>query len=264
MLIGETNIIPNISSSAQIDPSIQLGKDVHVGPYTIIEEDVIIGDGTWIDAHAHVKPYTKIGKKCKIFNGAVVGEIPQDLKFEGEKSELIIGNSTTIREFCTLNRGTKDKGKTVVGNHCLLMAYVHIAHDCFVGDHSIIANGVQLGGHVEISKHVTIGGMTPVHQFCKIGDHSFIGGGLRIVQDVPPYILAMGEPLKFSGLNSIGLRRKNFSPKTRSQIKKAYRYIYQSDLNQSQALSQIKKEFKGIAEIDCIVNFIENSDRGLI
>jgi UDP-N-acetylglucosamine acyltransferase len=263
-LIGEVNINPNISPTALIDPSAKLGKDVHVGPFAIIEKDVTIGEGTWINAHAHIKSFTTIGNNCKIFNGTVLGEIPQDLKFEGEKSELIIGNSTTIREFCTLNRGTKDKGKTIVGSNCIIMAYVHIAHDCFVNDHSILANGVQLGGHVDIGEHVTIGGMTPVHQFCQIGDHSFIGGGLRIVQDVPPFILAMGEPLKFSGLNTVGLRRKKFSTETLSLIKKTYRYIYQSDLNRTQAVSQIKMEFNGVSEIDCILNFIKNSNRGLI
>ena len=145
-----------------------------------------------------------------------------------KNAEFIIGNSTIVREYCTLNRGTKDKGKSEVGNHCLLMAYVHVAHDCKIGDNSILANGVQLGGHVEIGEHVTIGGMTPVHQFCKIGDYAFIGGGLRIVQDVPPYILAMGEPLKFSGLNTVGLRRKNFPLAMRQKIKQAYKIIYQS------------------------------------
>ena len=263
-MIGETNITNKISPSALIDPSVKLGDDIYVGPYAIIEKDVIIGNRTWIDAHAHIKPFTTIGKDCKIFHGAVVGEIPQDLKFDGEKSELVIGESTTIREFCTLNRGTKNKGKSKVGSHCLLMAYVHVAHDCFIGDHSILANGVQLGGHTEIGKHVTIGGMTPVHQFCKIGDYSFIGGGLRIVQDVPPYILAMGEPLKFSGLNAVGLRRKNFSPEACKQIKQAYRFIYQSDLNRSQAVLQIQKEYNNIPVINSIVDFIENSNRGLI
>ena len=263
-MIGETDITDKISPTALIDPSAKLGKDVSVGPYAIIEKNVTIDNGTWIDAHTHIKPFTTIGKDCKIFHGAVVGEIPQDLKFEGEKSELIIGESTTIREFCTLNRGTKDKGKSEVGSHCLLMAYVHVAHDCIIRNHSILANGVQLGGHVEIGEHVTIGGMTPVHQFCKIGDYSFIGGGLRIVQDVPPYILAMGEPLKFSGLNAVGLRRKNFSPEARKQIKQAYQFIYQSDLNRSQAVSQIQKEFNNVPAIDSIVDFIENSDRGLI
>jgi len=243
---------------------VKLGKDVYVGPYAIIEKDVIIGNGTWIDAHAHIKPFTSIGENCKIFHGAVVGEIPQDLKFDGEKSELIIGESTTIREFCTLNRGTKDKGKSEIGCHCLLMAYVHVAHDCVIGDYSILANGVQLGGHVEIGKYVTIGGLTPVHQFCKIGNYSFIGGGFRTVQDVPPYILAMGEPLRFSGLNVVGLKRRNFSSETCKQIKQAYRFIYQSDLNRRQAVSQIQKVFNNISEVDSIIDFIKNSDRGLI
>ena len=241
-----------------------MGLNVSVGPYSIIENDVIIGDNTWIDAHAHIKPYTTIGKDSKIFHGAVLGEIPQDLKFEDEISQLIIGDGTTVREFCTLNRGTKATGKTIIGCHCLLMAYVHVAHDCSIGDQSILANAVQLGGHVEIGKHVTIGGMTPVHQFCKVGDYSFIGGGYRIVQDVPPYILAMGEPLKFSGLNSIGLQRNNFSQETRSQIKQAYRYIYQSDLNRSQAVSQIQNKFNNVVEINCILDFIKKSDRGLV
>jgi len=187
-----------------------------------------------------------------------VGEIPQDIKFDGEKSELIIGDSTTIREFCTLNRGTKESGKSEIGNHCLLMAYVHVAHDCVIGDHSILANGVQLGGHVEIGKYVTIGGMPPVHQFCKIRDFSFIGGGFRI------FILAMGDPLKFSGLNSVGLRRNNFAPEVRKQIKQAYHFIYQSEMNRSQAVSQIKSEFNAIPEINQIIEFINNSDRGLV
>tara|TARA_B100001250_G_scaffold15990_1_gene13871 strand:- start:1180 stop:1893 length:714 start_codon:yes stop_codon:yes gene_type:complete len=237
---------------------------VYIGHFVIIEENVTIGDDTWIDANSHIKSYTTIGEKCKIFNGAVVGEIPQDLKFKGEKSKLIIGNNTTVREFCTLNRGTQDSGVTKIGNNCLLMAYVHVAHDCIIGDNSILANGVQLGGHVEIGNNATIGGMTPVHQFCKIGDFAFIGGGLRIVQDVPPFILAMGEPLKFSGLNTIGLRRNNFSSELRNNIKKAYSFIYKSEMNRTQALTAIKKIFKKVPEIDQIINFINNSSRGLI
>ena len=154
--------------------------------------------------------------------------------------------------------------KTVVGDNCLLMAYVHVAHDCIIGDNSILANGVQLGGHVEIGQYVTIGGMTPVHQFCKIGDYSFIGGGFLVVQEVPPYILAMGEPLKFSGLNSVGLRRKKFDPAIRKQIKKVYQYIYNSNLNRTKALKQIQYEYNNIIEINNIITFINNSNRGLI
>ena len=263
-LIGGVNISNLISPTAIIHPSAHIGNNVSVGPYSIIEHDVKIGSNTHIDAHAHIKPYTTIGKDCNIFHGAVVGEIPQDLKFNGEKSQLIIGDVTTIREFCTLNRGTNESGQTTIGSHCLLLAYVHVAHDCSIGDHSILANGVQLGGHVEIGKHVTIGGLTPVHQFCKVGDYSFIGGGYRIVQDVPPYILAMDEPLKYSGLNVIGLRRKNFSTNVRNNLKRAYQLIYQSSLNRSQAVSQIKEEFKSTPEINSILNFIEHSSRGLI
>ena len=263
-MIGEINISTLISPTAIIHPSAQVGKNVSIGAYSILEHDVNIGDNTYIDAHAHIKPYTTIGKYCNIFHGAVIGGIPQDLKFDGEKSVLTIGDATTIREFCTLNRGTNKTGKTTIGNHCLLMAYVHVAHDCSIGDHSIMANAVQLGGHVEIGNHVTIGGMTPVHQFCKVGDYSFIGGGYRIVQDVPPYILAMDEPLKYSGLNIIGLRRQNFPTELRNNLKRAYQLIYKSSLNQNQAISQIKEEFKPTPAINNILDFIENSDRGLI
>ena len=241
-----------------------MGKNVSIGPFSIIEHDVKIGSNTCIDAHAHIKSYTIIGKNCKIFHGAVVGEIPQDMKYDDEKSLLIIGNNNIIREFCTLNRGTNETGKTTIGNHCLFMAYVHVAHDCAIGDHSILANAVQLGGHVEIGNHVTIGGMTPVHQFCKIGNYSFIGGGYRIVQDVPPYILAMDEPLKYSGLNVIGLRRNNIPTDVRNNIKQVYHLIYQSNLNRQQAVSKIKTEFKSTPEINTILDFIENSTRGLI
>jgi len=263
-LIGEAKISNQTSKYAIIHPNAQLGNNISVGPYTIIDDEVIIGDNTCIDANVNIKPYTTIGENCNIFNGAVLGEIPQDLKFNNEKSELIIGNSTTIREFCTLNRGTSATGKTMIGSNCLLMAYVHVAHDCTIGDHSILANSVQVGGHVEIGHHATIGGMTPIHQFCKVGNYSFIGGGYRIVQDVPPFILAMNEPLKFSGLNKIGLRRQKFSSELRSNIKHAYQLIYNSSLNISQAVEKIKQEFHSIPEINNILDFIEKSDRGLI
>ena len=263
-MTGVVNIANLISPTAIIHPSAILEENVSVGHYAIIENDVSIGNGSWIDAHTHIKKYSIIGNDCKIFHGSVIGEIPQDLKYSGEKSELIIGNSTTIREFCTLNRGTKATAKTNIGSHCLLMAYVHVAHDCTIGDHSILANAVQLGGHVEIGNYVTIGGMTPVHQFCKVGDYSFIGGGYRIVQDIPPYILAMNEPLKYSGLNIIGLRRKNFSKESCRNLKRAYQLIYRSKLNRTQAVAKIKEEFNSISEINNILEFIEKSDRGLI
>ncbi len=230
----------------------------------IIEDNVVIGDGTEIKSSAVIKSGARIGKDCRIFQSAVVSEIPQDLKFEGESTLLEIGDRTTVREFCTLNRGTSELGKSSIGNDCLLMAYVHIAHDCIVGDKSILANGVQLAGHASIGYHVTIGGMTPVHQFCNVGDHAFVGGGYRVVQDVPPYILATGEPLKFAGVNNVGLRRRGFSAESRMNIKRAYKKIFYSDLNTSQAIESIKSDVDQTEEVKTILNFIENSNRGLI
>ncbi|MDP6570986.1 MAG: acyl-ACP--UDP-N-acetylglucosamine O-acyltransferase [Candidatus Marinimicrobia bacterium] len=263
-LTGRIEISDLVSNYAVIDPGAKLGKEVSVGPFAIIEGDVVIGDGTHIHANAQIKQFSRIGKNSKIFAGSIIGEIPQDLKYSGEDTELIIGDNTTVREFCTLNRGTSDSGKTVIGSNCLLMAYVHIAHDCIVGNNTILANGVQLGGHVEIGNHVTIGGMTPVHQFCKVGDYAFVGGGYRIVQDVPPFIMAMGEPLRFSGLNSVGLRRKNFSAETRTALKRAYKLIYQSDLNRSQAVEKIESDLNSMPEMKTVLSFIELSSRGLI
>ena len=182
---------------------------------------------------------TEIGKNNIFHQGSIIGGKPQDLKYKGEKTKLIIGDNNTIREFCTLNRGTDYLDKTVIGNDCLLMAYVHVAHDCIIQDKVILANGVQLGGHSQILYHATVGGMTPVHQFCKVGIHSFIGGGRVVLQDVPPYILATGDPLQFSGINNVGLRRRNFSQKLRTLIKKIYTIIYRSNYNTKQALEYI-------------------------
>ena len=187
-----------------------------------------------------------------------------DLKFEGEESRLEIGDRTTVREFCTLHRGTKDKKITKIGSDCLLMSYSHVAHDVEIGNHVIISISVNIAGHAEVDDYAIIGGCTPIHQFCKVGKHAFIGGGRLILQDVPPYILATGEPLRYAGVNSVGLRRRNFSPSSRAQIKKAYSLIYQSELNISQAVDKIKSDFDRTDEIDIILEFIERSDRGLI
>tara|TARA_B100000676_G_scaffold286074_1_gene315324 strand:+ start:9405 stop:10181 length:777 start_codon:yes stop_codon:yes gene_type:complete len=253
-----------IHKSAIISSKSKIGKNVIIGPYCIIENDVEIGDNAKIDAHTIIRPHTYIGKNCHIFSNSVIGEIPQDKKFEGEKTDLIIGDNTIIREFCTLNRGTKDSGTTKIGKNCLLMAYVHVGHDCIVEDNAILANGVQLGGHVEIHKFAIVGGLTPVHQFCKIGEHSLVGGGLRVVQDIPPYIIANGQPLKFSGINSLGLRRRDFNINQRKNIKQAYKIIYNSNLNRTQALEKLIQDFSSINEIKIIIKFIKNSDRGLI
>ena len=264
MLIGVINISNTIHETSIINSSARIGNNVNIGPFSIIENDTIIGDGTSIGSNAVIKEYTTIGTNCKIFQGAILGEIPQDLKFNNEYSELVIGNNTIIREYTTLNRGTDASGKTIIGNNVLLMAYVHVGHDCVIGDQSIIANSVQIGGHVIIGSNATIGGSTPIHQFCKIGDYAFIGGGFRIVQDVPPYILAAGEPLKFNGINSIGLRRKKFTLESRKNIKKTYKYIYKSNLNITNAIEKINDELSNTTEVKKIINFISDSDRGII
>ena len=247
-----------------ISKKAKIGSNVSIGSYCIIEDNVVIGNNTKIDSHTIIKKYTEIGKNCNIFSHCVIGEIPQDKKYNGEKSKLIIGDNNTIREFCTLNRGTKESGFTKIGNNCLFMAYVHVAHDCNLKNDIILANGVQLGGHVTIDNYSIIGGMTPVHQFCKIGMHSFVGGGLRVVQDIPPYIIANGEPLKFSGINILGLRRRKFSNDERDNIKKAYRLIYNSNYNISQAVEKIKNTFNMNDSIQDILDFINSSTRGLI
>ena len=254
-----------IHPTALVSPTAQIDPDVKIGPFCVIEDNVVIKAGTSVNSFVHISSNTEIGKECKIFQGSIIGEIPQDLKYDGEETRLIIGNKTKIREFCTINKGTKANGETLIGNDVLLMAYVHIAHDCIIGDNVILANGVQLGGHVEIDDWVTVGGMTPVHQFTKIGCHSFIGGGYRIVQDIPPYILAMGEPLKYAGINSIGLRRRNFAPDIRDTIKKVYKTIFKSKTNISDSIKLIENNYdKSNKEVHIILEFIRNSNRGLI
>ena len=253
-----------MNNKSIISDKSKLGNNVSIGPYCIIEDNVIIGDNTTIGSHTIIKEYTEIGQDCNIFSHCVIGEIPQDKKYNGEKSKLIIGNNNTIREFCTLNRGTAESGSTQIGNNCLFMSYVHVGHDCILKNDIILANGVQLGGHVEIDNYGIVGGMTPVHQFCKIGMHAFIGGGLRVVQDVPPYIIANGEPLKFSGINILGLRRRKFSSEERNNIKKVYKLLYNSDYNTSQAIKKIESTFEINDSIQNIINFILSSKRGLI
>ena len=253
-----------IHPTALISKKCNFGNNVSIGPYCIIEDYVNIGDNTTVDSHTIIKKYTTIESDCNIFSHCVIGEIPQDKKYSGEKTKLTIGTNTVIREFCTLNRGTKETGLTSIGDNCLLMAYVHIGHDCDIKNDIILANGVQLGGHVLIDDYAIVGGLTPVHQFCKIGQHSLVGGGLRVVQDIPPFIIANGQPLKFSGINALGLRRRKFNLESRKTIKKVYSLIYQSDCNLSQAVDRIKSDFEKTDEVKTILKFIERSDRGLI
>lgn len=247
-----------VSVHAQVDHS------VSIGPYSIIDDEVVIGAGTEISSHVRIDKFTRIGKECRILNGAVVGAIPQDLKFKGEDTELEIGDRTVIREFVTISRGTAESGKTAIGSDCLLMNYVHVAHDCRIGDHVILSNAVNLAGHVEIADHAIIGGLVPVHQFVRIGKHAFIGGGYRVAQDVPPYILAAGEPLKYCGLNYVGLRRNNFELEQITILEKIYFIIYQSGLNRTGALARIKSEMDMCDEVKSVVDFCEKSERGFI
>ena len=238
---------------------------MQVGPFAVIEGGTKIGDHTVIMSHASVLYGTTVGSHCRIFQGAVVGGIPQDLKYDGADTRLVIGDNTTIREFVTIGRGTKSgEPGTVIGSQTLLMAYVHVGHDSIIGDHVIVANSVNLGGYVHIHDYASIGAGTPVHQFCHIGTHTFIGGGYRLVQDVPPYILASGNPLHYTGINSVGLRRHGFTAETRTTLKQVYKLIYRSTYNLPQAVEIIKNDMEPTPEVKTVLAFIEDSTRGLI
>ncbi|MBS1271545.1 MAG: Acyl-[acyl-carrier-protein]--UDP-N-acetylglucosamine O-acyltransferase [Candidatus Marinimicrobia bacterium] len=254
----------SIHETAIIHGSAEIGENVTIGPFSLVKENVVIEAGVEIRANAVIASNTKLGRNCKVFHGAVVGEIPQDLKFQGENTTTEIGENTVIREYVTIHRGTNDRLKTVIGRNCLIMAYAHVAHDCLLGDNVILANAVNLAGHVTIEEYAILGGLVPVHQFVKIGKHSYIGGGFRVSKDVPPFILASSEPLAYSGLNIVGLRRRGFTSENRSLIKKAYRLIFRSEYNTSQALEQIKKDLPQTEEIQYIVDFVESSERGII
>lgn len=249
---------------AVIDPQAKIGKDVTIGPFTTIEADVEIGDGTWIGPNVTIMNGARIGRNCKIFPGAVISAIPQDLKYEGEKTTTEIGDNTTIRECCTLNRGTKDKWKTKVGNNCLLMAYVHIAHDAFVGDNCIIANSANIAGHVEIEDWVVIEGVVAVQQFIRIGQHSFIAGGSLVRKNVPPFVKAAREPLSYAGVNTVGLRRRGFANETIAHVEDVYRMIYVHNSNMSRALHAAEMELPATPEKETILDFIRQSDKGII
>lgn len=254
----------SIDPTARVSSKAELGENVSVGPYSIIDDDVRIGDGTQVASHVLIAPGARIGKECKIHHGAVISTIPQDLKFAGEYSELEIGDRTVVREFATLNRGTKDRNKTSIGANCLLMAYVHVAHDCVIGDRVVIANAVNMGGHVTIEDYAVVGGMAGIHQFVRIGCHSMIAGKAWVRKDVPPYILAGREPLSFKGINIVGLRRRRFSQEAIMSIEEAYRSIYMSNLNVSQAIEKIREQTRLTDEVKQIIDFIEKSDRGII
>ncbi len=249
---------------AYVHPEANIADNVVIEPFVSIDKDVIVGEGTRIGSGATILPGTRIGKNCNIFPGAVIGAIPQDLKFRGEYSTVEIGNNTTVREFVTINRGTAAKGKTVVGSNCLLMAYVHVAHDCVVGNNVILVNNTQLAGEVIVDDFAILAGMVAVHQFVHIGSHVMIAGGSLVRKDVPPFIKAGREPLSYVGINSIGLRRRNFTNEKIREVQEIYRYIYQKGLNISQAVEIIEAEMPASTERDEVLLFIKDSKRGII
>ena len=249
---------------AYIHPAAKIAPSVVIDPFVTIDQNVEIGEGTRICSNVTILEGSRIGKNCIIVPGAVIGAIPQDLKFRGEDTLAIIGDNTTIRECVTVNRGTAARGKTQVGSNCLIMAYSHVAHDCIVGDNVIISNATQLAGEVVVDNYAVIGGGSLVHQFCHIGPHVMIQGGALVNKDIPPYVKAAREPIAFAGVNSIGLRRRNFSNDVIREIQDTYRYLYLSSMNVSDAIERIEAELPATKERDEIILFVRNSKRGII
>lgn len=256
--------LSDVHPTAVVDPSAELGVDVVVGPYSVIGPNVVVGDGTRLGPHVLIDRDTIIGSGCVIHKGAVLGTDPQDLKYRGESTQLIVGDRTVIREYATLNRGTSAHGRTEIGSDCLLMAYVHVAHDCVIGNHVILSNAVNMAGHVMIDDWAIVGGVTAVHQFVRIGRHAFVGGASRVQKDVPPFVRAAGSPIKPYGLNSVGLQRRGFPEEVRRELKRAYKLFYHSSLNVSQALERAAEELLPYPEIQDFLRFIESSERGII
>jgi len=253
-----------ISSLASVHPTAKLEANVHIAPFAVIHEDVSVGEGSIIHSNVHLYPGTTVGKHVEIFPGAVIGVIPQDLKFEGEKTTVEIGDYTKIRECVTIHRATKDKWKTVIGAHCLIMTYVHIAHDCQIGNHVILASYTGLSGHVEIDDYAILEGKVAAQQFVHIGKHAFIGGASLVRKDVPPYIKAAREPLTFAGVNSVGLRRRGYSDDHVRLIEDIYRCLYVQNSNMTKGISSVLETLPPSEFRDEILTFIESSDKGVI
>lgn len=254
----------NISTLAYIHPNAKIGDNVIVKPFAYIEDNVVIGAGTVIMPHACIMSGARIGENCTVFPNAVISGIPQDLKFDDEESLAVIGDNTIIRECVTVNRGTKSRGQTIVGNNCLLMAYCHVAHDCILKDHIIIGNTVQLAGEVEIDDYAILSGGSLVHQFTRIGKHTMIQGGTRLGKDIPPYAVAGREPVSYVGINIVGLRRRGFTREQINNIQEIYRYLYLSGYNISQAIERIESELSESDERTDIIDFVRASSRGVV
>ena len=256
---------PQIHPTAIVDGAAQLGSGVTVGPYSIIEGRVAIGAETKIGPHVVIRDFTIIGARCRIFQFAVLGEVPQDLKFRGEESRLVIGDDNTIREFATMHRGTEGGGGvTAIGDGNLFMAYTHVAHDCQVGNKVIMSNAATLGGHIIVEDHAILGGLSAVHQFGRIGRHAFIGGCSAVHRDVPPFAMALGNRAKLVGLNLVGLKRQGFSDTALHSLKRAYELLFLSEYNLKEAMARVREEFPLVPEVQDLLRFIETSERGLL
>lgn len=249
---------------AYVHPQAKIARNVVIEPFTTIHANVTIGSGTWIGSNVTIMEGARIGKNCKIFPGAVISAIPQDLKFDEEESTVIIGDNTTIRECVTINRGTVDRMRTVIGENCLIMAYCHIAHDSIVGNNCIFSNNSTLAGHVNIGHNVVLAGMVAVHQFASVGNHAFVTGGSLVRKDVPPYVKAAREPLSYVGINSVGLRRRGFTTEKIREIQNIYRILFQKNYNNTQAIEIIEAEMEATPERDEIIQFIKDSHRGIM
>ncbi|MFS4455511.1 acyl-ACP--UDP-N-acetylglucosamine O-acyltransferase [Maribacter sp. 2304DJ31-5] len=249
---------------AYVHPGAKIAKNVVIEPFTTIHNNVTIGDGTWIGSNVTIMEGARIGKNCNIFPGAVISAPPQDLKYEGEETTVVIGNNTTIRECATIHKGTSDRMKTVIGKNCLIMAYCHVAHDCLVGNNCIFSNNSTLAGHVTIGDNVILAGLVAVHQFVSIGQHAFVTGGSLVRKDVPPFVKAAREPLSYVGINSVGLRRRGFISEKIREIQNIYRILYQKNYNNTQAVQIIEAEMEATPERDEILQFIRDSQRGIM
>lgn len=252
-----------IHPSAIVDPSAQIGRDVEIGPWAMVGPNCVVGDGTTLAARSTLERNVRLGQRVQVGIGAILGGDPQDLKYRGEETWVEIGDGTAVREYATINRATSHSVTTRVGKNCFLMSYVHLAHDCELGDSVIISNGTQLAGHVHVEDKAIISGLCAVHQFARIGKHSFIGGCSRVSQDVPPYVRAVGNPIKLFGLNSVGLQRSGFDEQVVKALKQAYRYCFRSDLNVSQGVERARAEMDVLPEVDHFLTFIEASSRGV-
>src|SRR5947209_10584262 len=253
-----------IHSTAIISPEAEIGADVAVGPYAIIGDNCVVGDGCVISPRATLERNVTLGANVKVGIGTILGGLPQDLKFAGEETTVEIGEGTVIREYTTINRGTAHSFKTTVGQSCLLMSYVHLAHDCHIGNNVILSNVVQLAGHVIVEDRVIVSGLSAAHQFVRIGRHSFIGGCSRVSKDIPPFLKAVGNPVKLYGLNTVGLQRSGVDEATIRELKRAYRLLFRSDLNVSQAMERVQNELEALPEVRELVRFVEASERGVV